>query len=95
MESTGFPPRQCHMDEHDAVLKSVHEVQAYLREGGDVHNGRRLARELTKWFPGHADYMDSALAQWISKQRTGGAPVVIRRGVQSSSSIPGEPAEKR
>jgi hemerythrin len=93
MESTAFPPRDCHIGEHQAVLKSVHEVQEYLRQGGDVDNGRRLARELTNWFPGHADYMDAALAQWISKQRTGGAPVVIRRGAQSSSRIPGDESD--
>ena len=48
---------------------------------GNVAEGRRLARELVKWFPGHADYMDASLAQWMVKQSTGGAPIVLRRGV--------------
>jgi hypothetical protein len=29
--------------------------------------------------PGHADYLDSALAAWMSKQIDGGKPVVLRR----------------
>ncbi len=82
MEQTQFPARQCHMDEHAAVLKSVGEVQTLLAQGNtDVC--RRLAQELAHWFPGHADYLDSALAHWMCKQRLGGKPVVIRRGVAS------------
>ena len=33
MEQTQFPPRQCHIDEHTAVLNSVAEVRALLAEG--------------------------------------------------------------
>lgn len=83
MEQTGFPARQCHIDEHAAVLKSVCEVQALLGQGNTAIC-RHLAQELASWFPGHADYLDSALAHWMCKQRLGGKPVVIRRSLGSS-----------
>ena len=31
------------------------------------------------WFPGHADYMDSALATWLVKKSHDGRPLVLRR----------------
>ena len=80
MRSTEFPALACHADEHEAVMKSVREVQAVVARG-DASEGRSLARALADWFPGHADYMDSALAQWMSKKLYGGAPVVLRRNV--------------
>ena len=78
MEETQFPARECHINEHAAVMKSVREVQDLLAQG-NTEVCRRLARELANWFPGHADYLDSALAHWMCKQRLGGKPVVIRR----------------
>lgn len=78
MEETQFPARECHINEHAAVLKSVREVQALLAQG-NTQICRRLAQELADWFPGHADYLDSALAHWMCKQRLGGKPVVVRR----------------
>jgi hemerythrin len=90
MAASGFPAMDCHVDEHNAVLKSVYEVKQYLAISADqkertaaVGAGRRLAEELVRWFPGHADYMDASLAQWMVKQRTGGTPVVLRRGIVS------------
>lgn len=80
MESTEFPATQCHVDEHNAVLKSVREVQAVVA-AGDAAQGRSLAAALADWFPGHADYMDSALAHWMSKKKHGGKPVVLRRNL--------------
>jgi hemerythrin len=80
MRDTEFPARDCHIDEHAAVLRSVHEVRAVLAQG-DVANCRRLARELARWFPGHADYLDSALAAWMCKRQFGARPVVLRRDV--------------
>mgnify|MGYP006210844499 FL=1 len=68
------------MDEHAAVLKSVHEVQAELA-AGNVELCRDLVDHLATWFPGHADHLDSALAHWMSKRRFGGKPVVLRRGL--------------
>lgn len=85
MRDTAFPPRDCHIDEHAAVLKSVHEVQALLAQG-NVQVCRALVEALVDWFPGHATHLDSALAHWLSKQRFGGKPVVLRRSVQTSVS---------
>jgi len=82
MRSTSFPPRDCHIEEHEAVLKSAREVSEMIADGRAgpalVHD---FAIHLFQWFPGHADYLDSALAAWMSKQTFGGKPVVLRRGV--------------
>jgi hemerythrin len=80
MERTEFPPRDCHVEEHAAVLKSVGQVLEVVRQG-DYAEGRRLAAALADWFPGHAFHLDSALAQWMVKQSHGGKPGVIRRNV--------------
>ena len=79
MESTGFPPRDCHQKEHAAVLQSLEEVQALHATFGRCDVVRSFADELARWFPGHADYLDSALAAWMSKRRHGGRPVVLKR----------------
>lgn len=84
MKGTNFPAMQCHDDEHRAVQKSVSEVIP-LVEQGDFSVGRALAKALADWFPGHADYLDSALAQWMVKLHTGGAPIVIKRSMLPSS----------
>ncbi len=78
MTETEFPARECHIDEHAAVMRSVEEVRVIVAQG-NVAVGRSLAQELARWFPGHADYLDSALAQWMCKRELGGKPVVIRR----------------
>lgn len=83
MLNTGFPPRDCHIDEHAAVLKSVAEVRVKLAEG-NIALCRDLTKALVDWFPGHATHLDSALAHWLSKQRFGGKPVVIRRNILPS-----------
>lgn len=80
MRETDFPARQCHIDEHDAVLRSVAEVQTVVAQGR-VDVGRRLVQELVRWFPAHATHLDSALSHWMSARHFGGKPVVIRRGV--------------
>ena len=83
MEKTDFPAADCHLDEHQKVLDAVQKVNALAAVGevglGDV---KRLAQALADWFPGHADYMDSALSAWINKKMHGGAPVVLRRDLQ-------------
>jgi len=84
MQQTAFPASECHTNEHNAVLASMREVLAYLEQGGDPNEARRLAIELTRWFPSHTDYLDASLAQWVSKQKLGGVPVVVRRGVANS-----------
>lgn len=78
MRGTDFPAADCHIDEHAKVLASVREVQQELAAGNAVLV-RELAQALMDWFPGHADYMDSALAQWMVKRSHGGAPLVFRR----------------
>lgn len=80
MVTSEFPPRDCHIDEHAAVLQSIHEVQELLAQG-NVTICRELAAQLADWFPKHADQLDSALAHWLTKKRLGGKPVVLRRGL--------------
>ncbi|MES2187375.1 MAG: hemerythrin domain-containing protein [Pseudomonadota bacterium] len=86
MEQSGFPARDCHRDEHAAVLHSLTEVIAAV----SLHRfetGRAFLRELDAWFPAHADYLDSALAAWMCKHRYGGRPVVLH-GRQHRSLTP-------
>lgn len=78
MERYAFPARECHAEEHAKVLASVHEVRALAAEG-DLQTARELAQALADWFPGHTDYLDSAIATWVVKKTAGGAPVVLRR----------------
>jgi len=78
MEETDFPPRDCHMDEHAAVLRSAAEVEP-LVAAGQVTVGRPFVEERARWFPGEADYLDSALAGWMCKRQYGGKPVVLHR----------------
>jgi len=83
MHSTEFPPRDCHIDEHAAVLSSVREVRAGVSAGSmGVDTAHDLAHHLFQWFPGHADYLDSALAAWMTKRTMGGKPVVVRRSIR-------------
>ena len=78
MQETNFPAAECHVAEHKAVMASAEQV-LLLVEKGDLAVSRRFADELANWFPAHADYLDSALAQWMVKRKFGGAPVVFRR----------------
>ena len=77
MHETQFPPRDCHIEQHDAVLASILEVRQLLNQG---HHDicRDLAHALAEWFPQHATHLDSALAHWMFKRRYGGKPVVLR-----------------
>ena len=84
MDETDFPARGCHADEHAAVLASLAGVERKVAEG-DFEAGRRLARALADWFPGHADYLDSALAHWMCKKRLGGKPIVLRRSAPAQA----------
>lgn len=91
MRETDFPPRECHTDEHAAVLASVTQVLALVRADAGERNidtGRRLAAELARWFPGHADYLDSALSHWMCKRATGGRPVILRRSIADAPAPP-------
>ncbi len=87
MEDSNFPPRACHVEEHDKVLASILDVCVEVA-AGDLSSVRPLAEALADWFPGHADYLDSALAQWLCKQRLGGKPVVLKRALARQSLPP-------
>ena len=83
MVEIDLPIRDCHIDEHAAVLQSVDAVLALVR-GGDSAQGRRLAQALADWFPGHVQHLDSAVSESLLKRRLGAKPVVRRRGVVRS-----------
>lgn len=76
MRESSFPAGACHIDEHASVLHSADEVYQ-LVSSGNLNIGRAFIRELDEWFPAHVDYLDSALAAWLSKRRFGGAPVAL------------------
>jgi len=78
MIDTDFPPRDCHIDEHMAVLKSSAEV-LQLARAGDFAAVPSFLESLADWFPGHAAFLDSALAAWMCKRQFGGRPVVLHR----------------
>ena len=44
----------------------------FMRDSEEI--GRDFAAELERWFPGHADYLDSALAAVRCKRQFGGKP---------------------
>lgn len=88
MSETDFPPRDCHIGEHAAVMESAAGVRERV-SAGDYAIGRSFARELVRWFPGHAQHLDSALAHWMFKRSYGGKPVVLRRnGIGVHSTVP-------
>ena len=84
MHESGFPPRDCHAEEHAAVMASFALVADQV-ETGDVAEGKRLAAALADWFPRHVAHLDSALAHWLFKQHSAGTPVVLRRGAAVGS----------
>lgn len=78
MRETAYGSAGCHIDEHAAVLRSLDEVRAMLAQGRtDVV--RSFARALVDWFPEHVRVMDQGLARWLTQQKLGASPVVIRR----------------
>ncbi|MEX3785734.1 bacteriohemerythrin [Paraburkholderia sp. BR14374] len=94
MDSTAFPNRNCHMDEHQKVSDAVHQVHELAIVGEvSLEEIKSLAQALVDWFPGHAEYMDSALSAWVSKQMYGGKPVVLRRNLTPDESrVPNQQA---
>jgi hemerythrin len=88
MMTSDFPATQCHVDEHDAVLRSASEVSALVNEG-NVPEAHRFAEALANWFEGHLYYMDSALSHWASKRAYGGAPLVFRRDLATAHVLEG------
>lgn len=83
MRDSDFPPRDCHIDEHAAVLRSSGDVLALARQG-DLRAAPSFVAELSRWFPGHAAYLDSALAAWLCKRQYGGKPVVMHRTMKAA-----------
>ncbi len=81
MTKSAFPARGCHIDEHAAVMRSIEGVQRRVSRG-EWDAARRLGQALAEWFPGHADYLDSALAHWMCKRSLGGTPIVVRRRIE-------------
>ena len=69
---------ECHIEEHEKVLNAAYDVRALVAQG-ELGVARAYARELADWFPGLADYMDSALATWLVKRSHNGRPLVFRR----------------
>jgi hemerythrin len=86
MRENDFPAKDCHIDEHAAVMASIVGVRKRV-DAGDLSTAYDIAQALADWFPGHADYLDSALAAWMCKRRWGGKPIVIRRGVSVSGDV--------
>jgi hemerythrin len=84
MRKNAFPAADCHIDEHAKVLASAEEVLP-LVAAGRHEVGRSFIAALADWFPGHADYLDSALAAWLCKRQYGGRPVVIQRRTIAST----------
>jgi hemerythrin-like metal-binding protein len=80
MVATEFPPRTCHMDEHAAVLASITGVRELARQGAP-EKCLHLANELARWFPSHADHLDSALSHWMCKSKYGAKPLVFKRSM--------------
>jgi hemerythrin len=87
MNETDFPPRSCHIDEPTRVLDSVMQVQQLLETERDYALCRKLALALKDWFPGHSDYLDSALAAWMVKRAHAGKPLVFRRKVKKTQAV--------
>lgn len=64
MKDSGFSSCECHSGEHSAILAVMQEGG---RRGAAGNTGllRQLARELGVWFAGHAQGMDTALAEHL------------------------------
>ena len=88
MTVTGFPPRDCHIKEHEAVLGTLRGVTVRLARG-DHEVVRRLSGELAAWFPRHVQHLDSALSHWLCKLQHGAKPVVLHLGGKRGSASPG------
>lgn len=73
-----FASKECHVDEHAAVLASFDEVRIALVQGR-TEIAARFADRLIAWLPEHVDALDRHLAKFIFFKKTGGAPVLIRR----------------
>jgi hemerythrin len=71
----------CHIDEHAAVLKSLDEVSVRVAPAPASPVSQdmltRLVAELRRWLPEHVLEMDAAVAHTRTRERLGGAPIVL------------------
>jgi len=79
MAPYNFSSRECHLDEHAAVLRSFDEVRPAIASG-QIILAQRFAAELERWLPEHVDALDRNLAKFLFFRETGGAPVLLARG---------------
>lgn len=84
LRALGGPDMQCHLDEHQAVLRSLDEVHALLAASDTAADTAArlvvtLAAELQRWLPEHVSYMDVAVAKARVQARLGGAAVRLSR----------------
>jgi len=87
MSKFSYPVAQCHEDEHARVLDSFHEILQLADQTNRLKVMRNFGFALKDWFPAHTTYLDAPLAHWISKQRFGGKPIVIRKYTGSELKI--------
>lgn len=66
MLATGFTADNCHAGQHKVILQIMREGTNRGR-AGELHVPRQMARELTVWFPQHAQAMDAALAMHLQE----------------------------
>lgn len=66
MRATGFSADNCHANQHGIILKILREGTTQARLGA-LHVPRQMARELTVWFPQHAQAMDASLAAHLQE----------------------------
>lgn len=66
MRATGFSADNCHANQHSIILKILREGTTQARLGA-LHVPRQMARELTVWFPQHAQAMDASLAAHLQE----------------------------
>jgi hemerythrin-like metal-binding protein len=64
MLATGFTADNCHASQHKIILQIMREGTNRGR-AGELHVPRQMARELTVWFPQHAQAMDASLAMHL------------------------------
>lgn len=83
MIQTEFPPKDCHIEQHEQVMASMLEVRELLEQDREDRFNicRNLVAALVDWFDGHATHLDSALAHWMFKRQFGGKPVVIHKKI--------------
>lgn len=67
MQDVDFGPGGCHTDEHDMILKVMHEALRRGEQDGNLKLVRQLTSELAIWFDGHAKSMDAVLAMFLKE----------------------------